>query len=706
MAIGRKYIEEPNPNRKESEMIARNFRIKAGLIILFLLEAVNMTASEKPLASPRLIRAIADEVSGEIAFRYTVRISEFDRIQANEGWHDAAVWIKGELEKMGYADALIEGWPSNGSTRYYTYRTPIGWRAKRAELWMTEPRRERLCSYEEIPLTLVKHSGSGRVETELVDVGPGVGEEAYRGKDVKGKIVLSSGASGAVMREACQNRGAAGVITYFAPDVRPGYPEMIRYTAFWPSWEEREKLGVGFNVSKNQGAALKRMLDEGVRMVLRAEVETEFFETRIETLTTTFPGAVEPESEVLIIGHLCHPAPSANDNASGSAGMLEIARALKRLVDTGAVAPPRRTIRFLWVPEFMGTVPYIKTHLERTRNTLAAFNLDMIGEDLHKTGGTFNIVATPDSLPSYLNDIVVNFARAIDELNLRSVNGSDHPFVWSRVPFSGGSDHYLFNDVALRVPSVMFNHGDTFHHTSLDTPDKVDPSELRRVCAIALGSAYYLATAQRKEAEELARLIVRNAAGRLAAEAADSIEEIIGASNGAALGEAFSQAQNVISHALARERQAVASTAVFTPERDYPSKATAWAEPLTTLAVSYKNLAGGIFRASCAALGIKPDAFKPAPDETAWSKVIPIRSPDFVCPLEFDYLVEKLGPGVMDRVKLRGYAAYEAVNFADGRRSITEIARAVAAEYGPQKVRDIAEFFNVLVEAGLFSLKK
>ena len=70
------------------------------------------------------------------------------------------------------------------------------------------------------------------------------------------------------------------------------------------------------------------------------------------------------------------------------------------------------------------------------------------------------------------------------------------------------------------------------------------------------------------------------------------------------------------------------------------------------------------------------------------------------------YLVEKLGAGVMERVRLRGYAAYEAINFADGRRSIFNIAQALAAEYGPQNIGDVAEFFGILAEAGLFSLKK
>jgi hypothetical protein len=571
---------------------------------------------------------------------------------------------------------------------------------------MLQPRRERLCSFEEIPLTLVKHSGSGRVQAELVDVGAGMGEEAYKNKDVKGKIVLSTGASGEVMREACQKRGAAGVITYFAPDIRPGYPQMIRYTAFWPRWEERDRLGFGFNVSKNQGAALKRMLEEGQKVVLKAEVETEFFETKVEALSVSLRGTDEPEKEVMIVGHLCHPSPSANDNGSGSAGMLEIARALKRLVDTGAIPAPRRTIRFLWIPEFMGTVPYIKAHLDRTRNTLAAINCDMIGEDLHKTGGSFNIVATPDSLPSFLNDVVVNFTRAIDGLNLRSMNGSDHPFVWNREPFSGGSDHYLFNDGALKVPSVMFNHGDTFHHTSLDTPDKVDPSELRRVCAIAFGSVYYLAGAQRVEAEDMVRLVARNGAGRLAAEASDALEAILGAGDAASLSQAQTQALNVIGRSLVREKQAVLSTAVFAPGRDYAAKAAAWTEPLDTLAASYKNSAGRVFKAACAKLKIKPEPPRLSPDEIAWSKVIPVRSPEFVCPLELDYLVEKLGAGVTERLKLRGYAGYEAINFADGRRSVYDITQAVAAEYGPQNIKDVAAFFNVLAEAGLFSLKK
>jgi len=663
-------------------------------------------AAERPLASPRLVRALVEEVSGEIAFRYTGMISSFDRVQASEGWHAAAEAIRAELLRLGYDDAAIEGWPSDGTRRYYTYRSVIGWRAKKGELWMVSPSRERLCSYEEVPLTLVKHSGSGQVEAELVDVGSGAGEAAYRGKDVKGKIVLATAATAQVMREAVLERGALGVLTYFAPDTRPGYPNMVRYTSLWPRWEDRDRLGFAFNVSKNQGATLKRLLEEGKKVVLRADVETEFYKTHIETLTASLRGSVEPEKELILVAHLCHPTPSANDNGSGSGGLLEMARALKAMISSGAVEAPKRTIRFLWVPEFNGLVPYVQAHLERTRNTLAAVNCDMIGEDLHLTGGTFGIYRTPDSNPSCLNDVVANFAGLAESLDLTSLNGSAHPFVWKSYPYSGGSDHVVFNDGALRVPSVMLNRGDTFHHTSLDTMDKVDPTELRRSSFIALGAVYYLAAAGEKEALDMARLVVRNGLARQAADVYDSMEAIRAASGEDAILAGYKQASNVCMSSYFREAMAVLSTLAYVKDRTLAGRTI---ESMSgPLEAAQGALAKEILRM---AFGLRADPAKPmdlAPTaaEKALARVVPVRAADFVCPLETDYLVEKLGPSVLQELKLGEDAAYEALNFADGRRDLLEIAKAVSAAYGPVDPADVAKFFNVLERAGLVRMKR
>ena len=674
-------------------------------VCLVGLAALSAPAAEVPLAPEKVSRALAEEVSGEIAYRYTDALSKFDRVQASPGWHDAAAWIKAELERLGYKDATIEGWPSDGTRRYSTYRSVIGWRAQSAELWLVEPYRERLCFFDEMPITLVKHSRSGQAETELVDVGTGVGEAAYRGKDIKGKIVLATGSPAEVMREAVQMRGAAGILLYYGPDTRPGYPDMIRYTAFWPRWEDRDKVGFGFNVSKNQGATLRRLLEEGRRVVLRADVKTEFFPTELETLTVTLPGAERPEEEVILVAHLCHPTPSANDNASGSGGLLEMARALKKLVDAGAVPAPRRTIRFLWVPEFNGLMPYVLAHLERTRKALAAVNCDMIGEDLHLTGGMLNIFRTPDSRPSFLNDVVGNFAALAERLDLRSLNGSSHPFAWDLQPYSGGSDHVVFNDGALAVPSVMLNRGDTFHHTSLDSMDKVDPTELRRSCFIALGSVYYLAAAGDDEALATARIVARNGLGRLAGDYYDASAPLREAATADALHAAYRQVLNVAAHAVKRETQAVLSTQALAPSAAIHREIAGLKVHLETLGLEFPKEARDAYLRLCAAQGAMPKRLETDEDERRQSLVIPVRTADFVGPLQMDYLSEKLGPEGLKDLKLRGNAAYEAVNFVDGRRSVYEIARAVSAEFNPVDVNDMAGFFALLEKGGLVTLK-
>ncbi len=676
--------------------------IKAAFIFCLVWDlCIPLAAREKPLASPDLIQALVQEVSGEIAYQYTVLLSHYDRIQASRGWHAAAEMIQAELKKSGYTDVELEGWPSNGSRYYYTYQTPIGWDASHAELWMLSPRRERLCSFAEIPLTLVKHSHSADVEAELVDVGTGVGEESYRGKDVAGKIVLATAYTGQVMREAVVERGALGVVTWFPPEERPGYPNMIRYTALWPRWEEREQMGFGFNVSKLQGWRLKKLLDSGERVVLHARVEAEYYDSRIEVVSAALPGSVEPDREVLIIGHLCHPTPSANDNASGSGGMLEMARALKKMIDLGLVEPPRRTVRFLWVPEFYGTVPYVKAHLERTRNTLSVINCDMIGEDLHLTGGIFTITCTPDSLPSYLNDVVVDFAHLVQSLDLRSLNGTRHPFAVRVNPYGGGSDHVVFNDGALKVPAVMFGHGDTFHHTSLDTPDKVDASELRRVCAIALGASYYLAHASGPEAVGMSRLIARNGMGRLAADAYDAFHEIGEAQTPGDLRAASRQAESVLQHAAWRETQAVLSSGALTTDAASLDAIQRQTVPIEALRAALESEMRQRYRSACDRMDIQPQPSSLSPEEAELSRLVPVRSEDFVCPLQTGYLSDKLGDAALQGVKLMGNIAYEALNFMDGRRSVTDISRAVGAEYGSLPAQDVFDYFRLLERADL-----
>lgn len=684
----------------------RGFNSIFFLFCLVGLSGVPARAEEWPLASPKLVRALVDEISGEAAFDATARISRFDRVQASDGFHAAAEMIRSELAQAGYTDAAIEGWPSNGTIRYSTYRSVIGWRAKAGELWLVSPNKERLCSYEEIPLSLVKFSASGHSEAELVDIGTGFGEDAYRGKDIRGRIVLATGNPAGVAREAVLKCGALGILTWYPPDTRPGYPNMIRYTSLWPRWEEKDQIGFGFNLSKLQGWRLKNMLEEGKRVLLKADVEAEFYEGRLEVVTATLPGSEDRDREVLIVGHLCHPAPSANDNASGSGGMLEMARALKRMVDKGLIPAPRRTIRFLWVPEFNGTIPYVLAHLERTRNTIAAINCDMIGEDFHKTSGYFSIYSPPHSRPSFLADVLADFAGLAESLPLQSLTGSDHPFVFQVFPYSGGSDHVVFNDGSLAVPSVMLNRGDIFHHTNLDSLDKVDPTELRRSSFIALGAAFYLASAGDAEARDTARLVARRGPDRLAGDFRGVSAALLSATSGEELQTAYGRMLNSLDRATEREIQAVLSAVVLAK----PDGTLAAFQPLTksleALSGAYRVEASGVYEGRCRELRVKPALPSLSAEDKAAARIVPVRDERFIGPLEMDYLVEKIGEEAVNGIKLFGDAAYEALNFADGRRSLLDITRAVSAEIQPVSVSAVTGFFELLAKAELVSLQR
>jgi hypothetical protein len=87
-------------------------------------------------------------------------------------------------------------------------------------------------------------------------------------------------------------------------------------------------------------------------------------------------------------------------------------------------------------------------------------------------------------------------------------------------------------------------------------------------------------------------------------------------------------------------------------------------------------------------------------------KVIPVRNVDFVCPLETDYIEDKLGEGALSGIELGRYGTYEALNFVDGRRSVLDISDALSAEFGPVDPGEVLDFFKVLERAELIAFKE
>jgi aminopeptidase YwaD len=499
------------------------------LALLFITCAISAATAEH-LVPRKTFDAIATEYSGEGAQEYDRHIIQYHRIQGSPMMAEVAEKVVLAKLKGWGIESKLEQFPSDGRTRYETNISPMGWDMRGGELWVESVAGDpkfapfRLCRYSDVPMCVSTYSKGGDWTGELVDVGAGTKDKDYDGKDVRGKVALAYGYAGNVVREAAVKRGAIGVVIYPAADDRTDHPDMVRYNGIWPRAEELDKTAGGFQISANQYATVRDLMRKGPVRV-HGKIDATLGPGQLTLVHAWIRGTQSPQQEVLITGHLDHPKWSANDNASGSAAMLEMARTLNALIASGKLPPPLMTIHFMWVPEYFGSEAYVAKHLEaRTCNAVwnaprtsssanqpgacitVNLNLDMVGEDTVKTNSRFYITRTPDSVPGSLNGVMADLLQQTRDANLYAPTGTHNYWPAEMNKYVQGSDHDVF--IALGIPSTMLGHDpDWTHHTSEDTIDKTDASEFRRVGVLATAGAYWLASQtdeEKKRAEYVA----------------------------------------------------------------------------------------------------------------------------------------------------------------------------------------------------------
>jgi hypothetical protein len=497
------------------------------LAILFVLPCF----AQQHLVPTGIFDSIAKEFSGESAQEAMRQIIEYHRIQGSPMMAEVAEKVVLARLRAAGVEAKIEQFPSDGSTRYFTYLSPMGWEIRSAELWVESAGGDasfvpyRLCRYADVPMCVSTYSKGGEWSGDLVDLGRGTRDRDYEGKDVRGKVVLAYGYAGSVVRQAVLKRGAVGAVIYPAADDRSEHPDMVRYNGLWTRASEVEKTSGSFQISANQYTRLKSLMARGPVRV-RGKIDATLGPGQLTVVHAWIRGSDQPGREVLISGHLDHPKWSANDNASGSAAMLEMVRSLATLIAANKLPRPRRTIHFLWVPEYFGTLAYVSKHPEvrachswdDPRQTdsgrvlpangacvLANLNLDMVGEDTVKTNSRFYMTRAPDSVPSFLDALLADLLAQTREARLYAPTGTHNYWPAEMTPYVQGSDHDVF--LGLGIPASMLGHDpDWTHHTSEDTPDKTDASEFRRVGVLATAAAIWLASADGRQMQRLATL--------------------------------------------------------------------------------------------------------------------------------------------------------------------------------------------------------
>jgi len=680
--------------------------------VLFL-SSQNVFPAEKddPVLPLSVLQILNNEISGELAQDYIRDIARYHRLQPSRGYSQAAQWVAEKAKSFGLSDVQIERYPADGQTFYFMYPSSPAWDVAMAELWITKPQEEKLTSFAEIPVSVAINSRSCDVEAELVFVGEGTSPLDYEKVEVKGKVVLASGPIDSVANLAVDRFGALGVVTInmrFADD-EPDNVSTLRLRTKTPAF--------GFGLSHRRGEALKARLLRGEKIFVRAIVKAEISPYYYENVVATIPGTELKDEEILLTAHLCHYKPGANDNASGSACLLEIGRTLRRLIDEKKINPPKRTIRFLWVPEMSGSIAWVAKHPEEIKGAVAGINLDMVGQYLNQNNSTFFLHLTPHSRPHFINDLLINLVEFLAAHNMQafgtpsifpvySLSGSRDAFRYRIMPYSGGSDQVIFNDGLIGIPFAFFLvWPDRYYHTSGDQPERCDPTQLKRSALLAAAATIFLSDDCPHKARRLAGEMVTRSRIRLAEELKRGFN-LLNSSEAKDLALNYKEAINFIDQAIKREAAALESLKNYSRrDKEIDLFLSNSIEKLRKSKAAWLSELDQFYRLMCQVRGVKPEKISFTPEEMAAMKIIPKRHPELKGPVNLSYLREKIKdqPEAFNLPIFQqdGRITYEILNFVNGQNSLLDIRQAVSAEFKPIPLSWVQAYLELLARAGI-----
>jgi aminopeptidase YwaD len=656
-----------------------------------------------------VLNALDDELSGVAAKDHVSRLTQLHRVPASPGFHEAIEYVRERAIAIGLSDVHVETFPGDGNTWFGTLHGNRGWRVEGGTLDEVRPQPRRIISYDDTRLAVADNSESADVTVELVDVGRGTDRRDYDGKDVRGKLVLCDAVPSACHRQAVEEHGAAGLVSYNSNQVSAWWrddQDLIR----WGHLDSRGRRNTfALMISVREARALQERLARGEHITLHASVKARNDDAMpYETLVATMPGTDASAGDIVFSCHLDHEKPGANDNASGCAANLEIARTLSALVAAKKIPPPARTIRFVWPSEMTGTIAYLSKYPAIASRIRAAVHLDMVGGDPFITKSVLHVTRSPWSIATVTDDVEETFGRYVIDgamraagdgdmtRAIRSPRGSKDAFWADITPYESGSDHWIYQEGAFGIPSIYLrDHPDIYIHTTGDVADNIETTKIKRSAFIAAASGYYLATMPDHGAS-LLRLSYANAYERLAEDGRRAAA--MAATNRGAEGA------NIVAQGLLREQRRLHSLSRFV---DLDADLHLGSAAVDRLSAGLADAAKGILSSIPASWGDQPGIRPVAVDAR-----VPVRNPGVKGPLapNGEWMIEKAGAtaaaAAIARLPNGGDVTYEIVNFIDGVRTVREIRDAVSAEFEPLDLSMVAEYVDLLAKAGAVSFKR
>lgn len=203
-------------------------------------------------------------------------------------------------------------------------------------------------------------------------------------------------------------------------------------------------------------------------------------------------GKVTPDNEYVLVAHYDSwsnqketLAPGADDNASGTAAVIEAARILRNY-------DFESTINFLLVSGeemgMFGSDHHAFKAKAQKRNIQGAINADMIGYPIGHIQP--RLIAASYKIHNHLIDSIVAF----------NVRYNLNIYLEPKIDFSGASDYGPFAEagynsvhIAEGTPEEIWGGNNPYYHTIFDTYDKLNPNLLKKATQLIIASAAELA---------------------------------------------------------------------------------------------------------------------------------------------------------------------------------------------------------------------
>ncbi len=657
----------------------------------------------KTIISEKVVSDIINEISGTLPYNHIIELGAYNKDRKQEeysGLYFESEYIIKKAKEYGFSDVHIEHFNKSSNQ----------WDAEIGELWIIEPENRLFISCRDVPACLAPGSKTSDVIADLVYVGDGLDSSDYSSLNIEGKIILASGSIRSVSNFANQF-GAVGVIAYGQPRSLD-YPDQI----VWNSIRVRDSASVkfGFNISPRLGDELTKLVRNEKSVKIRANVKTTSYKTDSEVSTALIPGDGTSTQEVVLCGHLFEgiTKQGALDNHSGCAAILEAGRALIKLIEEGKLERPKRSIRFLWIPEISGTRLYLRRYPEEVKNIIAAINLDMVGEDVKKNHNSLILYRSPDSRASFLNDICQEFFEYVNISNRPRIhdrsweksvipivdpNGSRDTFYYNIERYYSASDHMVFQDREFGIPAVMFNNWpDMFYHSNEDRPDKCDPTQLKRAVFIALTSSYVIANAGIDDVPKLLSLVYGKGSVRIMKDFEKALK-YLQMSSPYELKQRYKDVKNNLYGSYIREKINIESINVFTMENftadEWISKMI---KNLEDFEKETQKKMNGFYKLMCKKFGLSGNEPELTSDENYTSNITPVSTETG----SKDISIRNNTSG------LSRFSQFELANFIDSGLSVLDIKNSVSAQFGKVEIKDVLEYYKNLEARDIIDIVK